>query len=251
MPRLLVLDDDPDTLEVLAMLLEHSGFEVVGATASRIALAALSSHAFDVVLADLLVDSHDVGRSWEMIDELVRLAKPTPIGLLTGWPVNHTQLADHGIAFAIAKPFSSETLLAQLATALDVPPLSAGREATLRRYFASIERADWAALGELVTDDVVYHLPGSDAMFARSIHGRDAFCAFSVETFTAFAEPRFQIHEIRSLEHGAIVSYEGSWTDAHGRTTLPGSVLFVFDGDRIAQIGVRVDLAQLHSAVVS
>jgi CheY-like chemotaxis protein/ketosteroid isomerase-like protein len=248
MPRLLLLEDDVDTRDMLAMLLEHGGFEVVATGTSHAAVNALSKETFDAVLADLLVDSANLAESWKMIADLVQLADPTPLGLLTGWPVTNDQLSDHGVVFAIAKPFTSEILLEQIARALKLPPLSASREAKLRRYFEAIEGSDWHALTELCTDDVVYHLPGSDPRFARSIRGLEAFVRYTQETFARFVDPRFQIDEIRSVQRGGIVRYRGSWRDDQGVTEMPGAVLFVFEGDRIAQIGVRVDVSSLRTA---
>jgi CheY-like chemotaxis protein len=249
MPRLLVVEDDPDTLDLFVLLLESGGFDVVGVTASAPAKVALARGAFDVVLADLLVETSDIEHSWQLIDEMVELAAPTPLGLVTGWSVNDDQRARHGLAFALLKPVSSEELLSQLAITLDVAPLSTERADVLRAYFASIERADWDALGALCTDDLVYHLPGSDPTFARLIRGRAAFLKFSRETFsTAFLEPKFEIRRLRTLHRGAVVEYVGRWRDRDGTPAeLAGSVLFAFDGDRIAQIGVRIDLLQLRT----
>lgn len=252
MPRVLLLEDDPDSLEMLSMILESAGIDVVGASASATALAALTSSTFDLVLADLLVDTSDITRSWGFIDELVKLASPTPLGLLTAWPIKRDQVEAHKLAFALAKPCGTEALLSRLASALQVPALTSTQQATLTEYFASIERADWDALVGLCTEDVTYLLPGDDPLFAHSIRGRDAFREFAIDTFSRFLDPRFTLRAMRALPRGAVVEYDGYWRTSDGlQHKLPGAVMFVFEGDRIAEIGVRVDVARMQSLLAA
>lgn len=252
MPRVLLLEDDEDSLDMLSMILESVGFDVVGASVTSNAVSALTRGTFDVVLADLLVDSTDLERSWNRIDELVRLAAPTPLGLLTAWPIKQDQIHAHGLAFALAKPCSTESLLGRLSSTLALPALTSQQQATLGEYFAALERQDWDALVALCTEDVIYHLPGSHPEFAGEVRGRAAFRQFSIDTFAKFLEPTFRIFTMRALPRGAVVEYEGHWRDADGvRYKLPGSVMFVFEGDLIAQIGVRVDPSRLQSLLAS
>jgi len=68
-PRILVVDDEPDTLVYVSALLEDSGYEVRTAASSAGALAALQEFAADVVLIDVLMP----GRSG--LDLLVTLRK--------------------------------------------------------------------------------------------------------------------------------------------------------------------------------
>jgi CheY-like chemotaxis protein len=247
MPRLLLLEDDPDSLEIICTLLRLAGFEVVGASATRPATSALERGAFDLVLADLLVDTKDLEHSWRMIDQLVERASPTPVGLLTGWPIQPHRIAQHRLAFQLAKPFSSQQLLAQLATTLAIPPLTEIQQGVLRAYFEAIERSDWDTLGALCTEDVTYDLPGTDPRFTRTIRGRAAFCEFSATTFARLRQPRFVINAMRGVPRGAIVEYVGSWDEGGITHKLDGNVLFVFDADRIAHIGVRIDPARLQT----
>lgn len=246
MPRLLVLEDDLDSLTLLSMLLESCGFEVVGAASSGSARTHLRARSFDLVLADLVVDSTDLERSWVDVDKLVALTRPARVGLLTGWPVKPEQLAKHGIAFALAKPFHTEALLEAIAAALAVPALHVAQEHVLRAYFECLERGDWDGLVACCTEDVVYQLPVDDPKFGRVTVGRDALREHAETTFREFREPRFAIDTIRALPRGAVVHYRGSWLAPDGtRPVAPGSVMFVLDGDRIAEIGVRVDTAAL------
>ncbi|MEO8836896.1 MAG: response regulator [Caldimonas sp.] len=51
--RILVIEDDPDILEVLKLMLEYEGHQVVIAKDGRAALAAAASRPFDVVVMDI------------------------------------------------------------------------------------------------------------------------------------------------------------------------------------------------------
>lgn len=53
MPRALVVDDAPDVVEMLAMLLRRSGYEVVAASSAPDALNAAQDGLFDVVVSDI------------------------------------------------------------------------------------------------------------------------------------------------------------------------------------------------------
>jgi CheY-like chemotaxis protein len=239
-PQLLIVEDDTDSLEMLALLLESYGFGVAVAPRNNVARAELVRGGFDLVIADLMVDSRDPAVSWRHIDELVELAKPSPIGLLTSWPVKHEQIAQHGLVFALVKPCTSEVLLDRVGSILASPRLSAEQEQAIRSYFKHLEARDFDALAEVCTEDVVYRLPSS----GETIVGRDAFRAHSVQTFDRFAGVAFDVHEIRPLPRGAIARYTGSWIEGGQKKSVGGAVLFVLEDTRICEIGVRVDLAR-------
>jgi DNA-binding response OmpR family regulator len=59
MPRLLVVDDDPDMCSVLAAALEAEGFEVAKALDARAALQELASAPPDAVILDVMMPGMD------------------------------------------------------------------------------------------------------------------------------------------------------------------------------------------------
>lgn len=241
-PRLLIIEDDEDSLEMLGMLLDTSGFEVVSAARTALARNELGRGAFDLVLADFMVGTADPAVSWGVVDDLVRLARPAPVALLTAWPIADADRAAHEVAFVLAKPCRGDELCDRLSRALELPPLAPAQEAALRAYFRHLERGDYDAVVAGCTEDVVYHLPSSDPRFGRTVTGRRALRDFSAQTFAQFRAPRFALHHLRPLPAGALVRYTGSWDLPSGdRAEMPGSVLFVLDGAQIAQIGVRLD----------
>lgn len=246
MPRLLVVEDNPDSLELVEMLLVGAGFDVATAESQPHAQRLLERGAFDLVIADLMLGSRDPDASWQRIRGFVELAQPAPVGVLTGWTVERDAPERHGVAFVVAKPCSSATLLARVAATLHLPALDDHMVSVLRGYFEAIQNHDYERLGQMCADDVVYQLPGDDPRFSNEVHGRREFLAFTEATFRELREPRFELHEMRPLPHGAVVEYSGSWREHDQQRRLPGAVVFGFRDDRIARIGVRVDLDRLE-----
>jgi CheY-like chemotaxis protein len=245
MRRLLVIEDHADMSEMLVLLLQSGGYDVVAAETSRQAARALEKGGFDLVLADLILESADVEAAWRTVDQFVDLARPAPVGLLTAWPIKPDDAPKHDIAFVLRKPITRDQLFERLATTLLLPPLDAERVAQLESYFRFIEHGAYEQLGTLCTDDVVYRLPGSDPRFAHEIRGRRDFLELTAKTFEAFREPRFDISAMRSLPNGAVVEYIASWRDESGEQRMPGAALFQFRDNRFSTVQVRVDTDEL------
>lgn len=243
MPRLLLLEDDPDALELLQALLANGGFEVVVASQPAQARAILERQAFDLVISDLLFGTHDIDQSWTTLDQFVALARPAPVGVMTGWQVDPDRMTRHGLAFVLQKPCRRSQLFAQIADTLHLPPLSTTRIEILRAYFESLELRAYDVLGELCTDDVVYELPGSHPTLSTIIEGKAAFIAFTQQTFQTFRAPHFEVAAMRPLPNGAVVEYAGTWRDATSNEphSIQGAVMFRFRDSRIAHIAIRLD----------
>jgi CheY-like chemotaxis protein len=239
-PQLLIVEDDADSREMLALLLESYGFGVAVADRNKLARSEIECTGFDLVIADLMVDSMDPAVSWRDLDELVALARPSPIGLLTSWPIRPEQIDEHHLAFAAAKPCTSETLLSLVGRTLALPPLAPAEEQAIRSYFTHLENRAFDALAAACTHDVVYRMPSG----GTTIVGREAFRAFSIATFDQYRDVKFELHEIRPLPRGAIARYTGRWRDGDKQLTMTASVLFVLADLQIAEIGVRIDLAR-------
>ncbi|HLL21961.1 MAG TPA: nuclear transport factor 2 family protein, partial [Kofleriaceae bacterium] len=160
--------------------------------------------------------------------------------LLTSWPVKEQQVSDHGLAFALAKPCSSETLLSFIANFLGLPKLTEAQERAIREYFLHLDARDYRALSDLCTEDVIYRLPST----GETVCGRGAFRAHAERTFTPLSSATFTLREIRPLPTGALAHYTGRWTEGDGQRSLDGVVAFRFANELICEIGVRIDLAR-------
>jgi ketosteroid isomerase-like protein len=78
--------------------------------------------------------------------------------------------------------------------------MAAAKEAVVRRFIDAIGRADMTALGELLSDDIVYHFPGRSTV-AGTYGGRAAV----VGLFPKFGQlldgpPRMSTHDVVATE---------------------------------------------------
>lgn len=112
--KLLIVDDEPSTRDMLCRVLARRGFEPCAAASLQEARAFMASQSFDAALVDLKIDA-DSGL--ELIAPL-RAANPRArIILLTGYSSISTAVAaiKLGADDYLCKPASSEQLMAALA----------------------------------------------------------------------------------------------------------------------------------------
>lgn len=103
--RILLLEDDTDSRESMAMLLELAGANVVSTPTAEDALAALQGTEFDAVVADVAMP----GRSgfW-LVGQIRQLSsKPTvPVLAVTGHPFPRDGMLRAGFDDQMLKPVS-------------------------------------------------------------------------------------------------------------------------------------------------
>lgn len=112
MARILVVDDDPDQLELRSAIFESAGLEVFTAAAAPEAVSLLERHRPESVVLDLCLPAESDG-----VDLLKRLRgaaghDPLKILVVSGWTANfrarpESALADH----ILQKPVRSRDLL--------------------------------------------------------------------------------------------------------------------------------------------
>src|SRR5260221_4751829 len=78
--KLLVVEDEPNILELLAASLRYAGFEVVTAAAGTEAVQAAQRHRPDLIVPDLMLPDMD---RFDVIRRLRRGGAPTPGRVLT------------------------------------------------------------------------------------------------------------------------------------------------------------------------
>lgn len=81
MPTILVVDDDPDLVELTTLYLTKEGFNVVSATNREEGLAAIATHAPDLVVLDVMMSEPDDGIA--MAQDLRRQNFDKPILLMS------------------------------------------------------------------------------------------------------------------------------------------------------------------------
>jgi two-component system, OmpR family, response regulator len=153
--RLLVVDDEPNILELLATSLRFAGFEVVTATNGRDALAEARRYRPDLVVLDVMMPDMD---GFTVVRRMRGEGSTAPVLFLTARDATEdkvTGLTVGGDDY-VTKPFSIEEIVARIRAVLRrTSSRGSAGEAPSRLTFADIELDDdthevWKA-GELVS----------------------------------------------------------------------------------------------------
>jgi DNA-binding response OmpR family regulator len=129
--RILVVDDEPQVLEVLKLYLTRDGFRVHTAADGEAALSAFETHAPDLVVLDLMLPKLD-GLS---VFKRLRAQRAVPIIMLTarGDEVDRVLGLELGADDYVVKPFSPREVVARVKNALRhlTPPADDSGERTI------------------------------------------------------------------------------------------------------------------------
>ena len=121
-PLILCVDDDPDLLDFLRIVLESEGFAFAGALSAEEGLAAYRRRPPDALIVDLMMEEIDAGTG--MVKELRLLGNRAPIFLLSSVGDNLSMTTDYsslGLAGVFQKPVDRSQLLAVLRMSLSEP----------------------------------------------------------------------------------------------------------------------------------
>lgn len=115
--RVLLIDDDPDLLKLVAMRLRSDGFDVACADSGRKGLAMVDSYQPHVVVTDLRMDDID---GMTVFAHIKRTRSSLPVIMLTAHgSIPHALEATRRGAFAyLTKPFDSAELVREISSAL-------------------------------------------------------------------------------------------------------------------------------------
>src|SRR5687768_2316021 len=135
-PRVLLVDDDKDLLQLIAMRLNASGYAVTAVESGEAALAALAVARPQVVVTDLRMQGMD---GLALFDAIHREAPSLPVVILTahGTIPEAVMATRRGVFSFLTKPFEPKVLLDTVAEAMRLSSAPAG------------EMEDWRA--ELIT----------------------------------------------------------------------------------------------------
>lgn len=116
-PRVLIVEDDPDTLVILRVNLQHAGIEPILAAEGKTAIARIEAEKPDAVVLDVLLPGID---GWQVLEELHAMGDPVPVIVCSGKNNPHDiQRARELGAFAyLTKPFDIDRLLDAAAEAV-------------------------------------------------------------------------------------------------------------------------------------
>jgi CheY-like chemotaxis protein/ketosteroid isomerase-like protein len=239
--RVLLVDDDTDNREVLSELLEDAGFQVLAARSTADAVFQLNSHDVQVVLADYQL-SH-LEDPWGSLEKIRQAAAPAPVGIVTGWRLSEEEIQKRGLRFVIGKPYDCEALVELVAAQIQGLEVAAEHAALVHRYFQKLSERDWDGFVALCTEDVRYHLPGTDARFAATVSGRAALRKFTEETFAKFPGAQFTVKSIVPAPGAVVGRYTVTWSGL--AKPQGGAVLFHFANGLIREVGIRLRVKEL------
>lgn len=83
-PTVLVVDDERDYVDTMALLLQSSGYAVLTAAGGQLALQQVQAHAVDVVLTDLAMPDYDGFRLLQAVRGLPHCCDALVIAI-SGW----------------------------------------------------------------------------------------------------------------------------------------------------------------------
>jgi len=116
---ILVVDDDPDILSMLQIILDYEGFYSQGVGTSNKALELLHSQPFDLVITDMYLQGSNCS-GLELIEMVLKYDDTIPVILITGYPsINRAVDAiKRGAVDFLVKPFDRDILLHQVHKAI-------------------------------------------------------------------------------------------------------------------------------------
>lgn len=176
--RILVVDDDPDLLDLIVMRLRSAGYEVAAAASGAEALRSFRAERPRAVLTDLRMDSMD---GHALFERLHAEAPSLPVIILTahGTIPDAVAATQRGVFSFLTKPFDGRELLERIADAVALsPPIDPARDdGTWRAEIVSVNPAMEELLRNarrLADGDAPLLLSGprgsGKALLARTLH---------------------------------------------------------------------------------
>jgi PAS domain S-box-containing protein len=107
---LLVIDDDPEILEILRDMLRLKGHRVTATGCAQEAIQLIRSNPYDLVLTDLGMPAVS---GWEIAKQAKAKDPQLPVILITGWGAQYEEedLTSSGVDHVLSKPLSWDRLL--------------------------------------------------------------------------------------------------------------------------------------------
>jgi DNA-binding response OmpR family regulator len=126
-PRVLIVEDDPDTLVILRVNLNAAGIEPILASDGRTAIARIEAENPDAVLLDVLLPGID---GWQVLEELHASGNTVPVIVCSGKnnPQDIQRAHELGASAYLVKPFDIDRLIDVTTEAVSSRRLVVARE---------------------------------------------------------------------------------------------------------------------------
>lgn len=243
-PRVLIGDDEDDLREVLKEIFASEGYAPTGVDSAQAVLDALDQQVFRAVIVDAF--SSPGRKTLESVDAIVRKARPTPVGVFSGWHLSDAEVAGHGLGFAMLKPFDLGQLLVELARMLGDPldPAKSEPARLAKRYFDALDAKNWDALVALCAEDVRFSGP-EHSRFSAVLEGRPALRKHAEDIFGTFRDGKFRELSLYATPGGIAARYLATWTKDGAPIRQAGTAVLRIHDDLIQRIGVEMNQALL------
>jgi DNA-binding response OmpR family regulator len=113
MKKVLVIDDDPDIVDAVTMILSDYRYESKGVTAAREAYQYANNYQPDVIILDYLLSGTDGSKICKQLKTDSR-TKDIPIIMMSAHPSAQEYAKDCGADSFVYKPFSIDEVLEKL-----------------------------------------------------------------------------------------------------------------------------------------
>ncbi|MDO4960602.1 MAG: response regulator transcription factor [Eubacteriales bacterium] len=112
MPRILVVDDEPDICQMIRRYAEHDGYETVGVSDGTEAVDICQKEDFDIIIMDIMMPDMDGYAACRKIRE----DKDIPVLMLSARGTEYDKLFgfEVGVDDYVTKPFSPKELMARV-----------------------------------------------------------------------------------------------------------------------------------------
>lgn len=231
-PHLLVVEDDPEILTLVRHILQDSGYGVTSATSLASSRSMLEERLFHFILTDLFYQPGQ--HPLLSIQPLIEQATPTPIGIMTAWPVSEDDPALANLAFLLHKPFELEDLLGKVDAELHPTIRSVRQISLVEEFFLALNARDWERLTRLCMPDIRMAPPVAGLSISV---GLPSYLKHLEQRWSRL--PDYTIEEIQVFprEDGVAARYLARWQGSDGiEHRAAGSMRFRFHHGRISQI---------------
>jgi CheY-like chemotaxis protein len=114
MKKIMVVDNEPDIVDLTRTVLEIGGYTVVPSYSGEEALRKLEKEKVDLVLLDIMMPGMS---GWDVFNRIKKKSKDIKVAFMSVLEISDKRkqvLLDEGLADYIMKPFDKETLLSRV-----------------------------------------------------------------------------------------------------------------------------------------
>ena len=114
MKKIMVVDNEPDIVDLTRTVLELGGYNVVPSYSGEEALRKLEKEPVDLVLLDIMMPGLS---GWDVFNRIKKQSNHVKVAFMSVLEISEKRkqvLLDEGLADYIMKPFDKETLLSRV-----------------------------------------------------------------------------------------------------------------------------------------